>query len=109
TVDLRSERYTGTFERKLWNQHRMPQFDMTIDEVYEVPNGRLVVCGKATAGEIHVGDQLFVHSGNSVIPVRVKFLEAFHNVGPQIGYAGDNVVAGIEGIQKSDISRGSRL
>jgi len=87
----------------------MPQFEMTIDEVFEIPNRGLVVCGKATAGEIRVGDELFVHTDDMVVPVRVKFLEAFHNVGPQIRYAGDNVAAGIAGIQKSAIRSGSRL
>jgi selenocysteine-specific translation elongation factor len=87
----------------------MPHFEMIIDDVFERSNGGLVVCGRATAGEIRVGDQLFVESGDAVVPVRVKFLESFHNVGPQIRYAGEIVNAGIEGIQKSAIRRGSRL
>lgn len=82
---------------------------MTIDEVFEIPNRGLIVCGKATAGEIRVGDQLFVQTDDAVVPVRVKFLESFHNVGPQIRYAGDNVAAGIEGVQKSAVRLGSRL
>jgi len=87
----------------------MPQFEMTIDEVFEIPDRGLVVCGKAVAGEIRVGDELFIKTDDAVVPVHVKFLESFHNVGPLIMYAGDNVAAGIEGIQKSAIRRGSRL
>src|SRR4051794_3766626 len=87
----------------------MPQFEMTIDEVFEIPNRGLVVCGKATAGEIRVGDELFVHTDIAVVPVRVKFLEAFHNVGPQIRYAGDNVAAGNGGTERAAVHRRSPL
>jgi hypothetical protein len=43
------------------------------------------------------------------LPVRVKFLEAFHNVGPKVRYAGDVVAAGLEGVRKSEILPGARL
>jgi selenocysteine-specific translation elongation factor len=91
------------------NAGRMPRFEMTIDEVFEIPNRGVVVCGKALVGEIRAGDYLSIHAAGKVLPVRVKFLDAFHNVGPQVRYAGDNVAAGIEGARKEDILLGSRL
>lgn len=87
----------------------MPLFEMAIDEVFEIPNRGVVVCGRAAAGEIHVGDELFIQTDDTVVPVRVMFIESFHNVGPQIRYADDNVAAGIEGVEKSAIRCGSRL
>ena len=83
------------------------RFRLAIDRVFSVKGAGLVVTGTALAGQVHVGDQLWVTGADRT--VRVRGLHA-QNQSVEIAQAGDRIALNITGdIHKEAISRGEWL
>ncbi|WP_301098730.1 selenocysteine-specific translation elongation factor [Otariodibacter sp.] len=80
-------------------------FRYAIDRVFNVKGAGLVVTGTAIAGQIKIGDELYLSSGEKV---RVRNIHAQNQVSEQ-GLAGQRLALNIVNVDKSDIARGDWL
>lgn len=79
-------------------------FSLKIDDVFVIKNRGVVVTGRVDAGEVRVGDTLWVADRT----FRVDGIEAFRNT-LEVASAGDNVGLLFRTAAKTDFSPGSVL
>ncbi|QGM80004.1 selenocysteine-specific translation elongation factor [Otariodibacter oris] len=80
-------------------------FRYAIDRVFNVKGAGLVVTGTAIAGQVKIGDELYLSNGEKV---RVRNIHAQNQVSAQ-GLAGQRLALNIVNVDKSDIARGDWL
>ncbi|MDH2998315.1 selenocysteine-specific translation elongation factor [Pasteurellaceae bacterium LFhippo2] len=77
-------------------------FRYAIDRVFNVKGAGLVVTGTAVAGQVKIGDELYLSNGQKV---RVRNIHAQNNQSEQ-GFAGQRLALNIANVEKEQIQRG---
>lgn len=80
-------------------------FRYVIDRVFHLKGAGLVVTGTAVAGQVKIGDELFLSNGEKV---RVKNIHA-QNCESEIGQAGQRLALNVAGVEKNEVARGDWL
>lgn len=78
-------------------------FRYAIDRVFTVKGSGLVVTGTAVAGQVRIGDEFFLSSGQKV---RIKGIHA-QNTPSDIGLAGQRLALNLANVEKEEIKRGN--
>ncbi|AAP96709.1 selenocysteine-specific translation elongation factor [[Haemophilus] ducreyi] len=87
------------------NSQTAKPFRYAIDRIFNIKGAGLVVTGTAIAGQVKVGDELYLSNGESV---RVKAIHA-QNCIAERGSAGQRLALNLANVEKEQLQRGNWL
>jgi elongation factor Tu len=83
-------------------------FELTVEDAFAIRGRGTVVTGTIASGSVRPGDELVVDGPQGEIRTRCKAVEMFRKLLDQ-AVAGDNVGLLLDGVEKEDVTRGSRV
>ena len=83
-------------------------FVLDVEDVFSIRGRGTVVTGKVASGTVRIGDELVVDGPRGSIRTKCKGVEMFRKLLDK-AVAGDQVGLLLEGIEKDDVARGSRV
>ena len=83
-------------------------FELDVEDTFSIRGRGTVVTGRVTSGTVRPGDELVVEGPRGTVRTRCKGVEMFRKVLDK-AVAGDQVGLLLEGIEKDDVARGSRV
>jgi translation elongation factor EF-Tu-like GTPase len=90
-------------------QENVNRFIFKVEDVFTITGRGIVVTGRVTSGSVDVGYTVEIHKANGkVISTMVAGIESFRKM-KTTAVAGENVGILLQGISKSDVSRGDIL
>jgi elongation factor Tu len=83
-------------------------FELDVEDTFSIRGRGTIVTGRIASGTVRPGDELVVEGPRGTIRTRCKGVEMFRKVLDK-AVAGDQVGLLLEGIEKDDVARGTRI